>query len=421
MKFRQTILAVSLAVLTGTAGASGFALIEQSASGLGNAYAGGAASAEDASTIFFNPAGMARVQGKQIAVALHAIQPSAKISDTGSTGATGRPLGVTPGDAGSLSYVPNGYFVMDVNPQMKFGIGVNAPFGLQTEYESGWMGRFQALKSKLETINVNPSLSYRVNDRISVGAGLDYQHVRAELTSAKSFGAGGEGAATMTGSDDAWGYNLGAMFETGGGARVGISYRSSIKYQLNGRMLVTTPGGAVALDQAITADLKTPDSWSLSYFRALPNKWDVMADLSHTGWNHFNELRIIQASNGAVLQLTPENWKNTWRVSLGGNYHYNDTWTARVGVARDQSPVSDVFRTARIPDSDRTWLSLGGQYKMAKDSAIDFGYAHLFMKDASINNNTGSGGTPSTATVGNLLGNYKSHVDILSVQYTHSF
>lgn len=425
MKFTQTILACSiaaaLAALSGTVSASGFALIEQSASGLGNAYAGGAASAEDASTIFFNPAGMSRLNGKQVAVALHAIQPSIKFSDTGSGVAAGRPLGANPGDAGSLAFVPNVYFAMEMNPRMKFGLGVNAPFGLETEYEAGWIGRFQALKSSIEAINVNPSMSYQLGDSVSVGAGLNYQRVKAELTSAKSFGAGGEGMSTMSGSDEAWGYNLGALFDVGSGGRVGVSYRSSIKYRLSGTMLVTTPAGAVALNQAVIADLKTPDTWSLSCFRALNDKWDVMADLSYTGWSSFSELRIIQVSTGAPLQVTPENWNNTWRAAFGVNHHYSEKWTARVGVARDQSPVSDAFRTARIPDNDRTWLTLGGQYKPAKESAVDFGYAHLFVKDSTISNNTGGAGTPSTATVGNLAGNYNNSVDILSVQYTRSF
>ena len=426
MKFKQTVPAylimAALTALSGLAAASGFALVEQSASGLGNAFAGGAASAEDASTIFFNPAGMSRLQGQQIALAVHALKPSAQFSDTASGQATlgARPLGTIPGDAGSLALVPNGYFSMEINPQMKLGIGINAPFGLKTEYPAGWIGRFQALKSSIDTINVNPAVSYQVNDGISIGVGLDYQRINAELTSAKNFGAG-EGRATMSGSDAAWGYNFGALFDLGSSGRIGVSYRSSIKYKLSGAMLVTTPTGAVALNQAVTADLKTPDTLSLSYFKALDNKWDVMADLSRAGWSSFNELRIIQVSNGAVLQVTPENWSNTWRVSAGTSYHYNEKWTARIGVARDQSPVSDAFRTARIPDADRTWLSLGGQCKPARESAVDFGYAHLFVKDPAISNNTGSSGTPSTATVGNLAGNYKNSVDILSVQYTHGF
>lgn len=424
MMFRKTVVSWSVAgamlAMAGGAVASGFALIEQSGSGLGNAFSGGTASAEDASTIFYNPAGMSRLNGKQITVAGSYIGPSAQFSNAGTVGATARPLGTATGDAGSWALVPNAYFAMEVNPKTRIGLGINAPFGLQTQYDPNWMGRFQAIKSKLQTINLNPSASYQINDAVSIGGGLNYQHINAELSSAKNFGVG-DGMATMTGSDSAWGYNLGALFDTGSGGRVGVSYRSSIKYKLNGTMLVTNQAGALALNQAVTAGLKMPDTWSLSYFRNLNDRWDVMTDLSHTGWSSFSELRILQASNGATLQLTPENWKDTWRVSVGSNYHYNEAWTARMGVAYDQSPVPDAFRTARIPDANRTWLSVGGQYKPGKQGALDFGYAHLFVNNAAISNNTGAAGTASTATVGNLVGAYANSVDILTVQYAHGF
>ena len=178
MMFRKTVVSWSVAgallSMAGGVAASGFALIDQSGSGRGNAFAGGAASAEDASTIFYNPAGMSRLYGKQLVVAAHAILPSAKFTGTGLAGTD---MG---GDAGGLALVPNGYFVMEVNPQLRVGLGVGAPFGLQTEYTSTWVGRAHAIKSKLETINLNPSVAYRVNDGFSLGAGLTYQLVRGD-------------------------------------------------------------------------------------------------------------------------------------------------------------------------------------------------------------------------------------------------
>ncbi len=412
-----------LLVVSGSISASGFALIEQSASGLGNAYAGGAASAEDASTIFFNPAGMSRLNGKQVVVAGHAITPSAKFSNTGSSpaAASGQPLGGNGGDAGSWALVPNAYFTMDVNPQMKLGLGINAPFGLKTEYEAGWAGRFQALKSEVKTINVNPTISYQMNDMVSLGLGLDYQKIDAELTNNVVLGAGVVGSAKMSGNDSAWGYNLGTLIQVNPDTRVGVAYRSSINYKLSGNLLVTSASGSVVQNPNVTADIKMPDSFSLSGIRKIDSSWDVMADFTWTGWSKFKELRVVNSSTGATASLTNENWKNTYRVSVGANHHYNEQWTARAGVAFDQAPVSDTYRTARIPDNDRTWITVGGQYKPSKESAVDFGYAHLFVKDSTISNNNGSAGTPSTATVGNLVGTYKNNVNIFSVQYAYSF
>jgi len=426
MMSKQEMVGWSLAgmlVMSGNAQASGFALLEQSGSGLGNAYAGGAAAAEDASTIFFNPAGMSRLEGSQVAAAGSFIQPSVKFSNTGSSpaAASGQPLGGNGGNAGDLAVVPSLYYVMDVNPQMKFGLGINAPFGLKTDYDPGWAGRFQALKSEIKTININPTVSYQLNDNISLGVGIDYQKINAELSNNVVLGAGVVGNAKLTGDDTAWGYNLGALFQVSPDTLLGLAYRSSLNYQVSGNLLITGPTGAVIQNPAVTAALKTPDTLSFSAIHQLDSSWDVMGDITWTGWSKFKELRAVNSSTGATAALTNENWKDTYRVSLGVNHHYNEQWTARAGVAFDQSPVSDADRTARIPDSDRTWLAVGGQYKPNKASALDFGYAHLFVKNASISNSNGSAGTPSPATVGNLVGTYNNSVDIVSVQYTYGF
>jgi long-chain fatty acid transport protein len=420
----NVLVAATLLVGSGTACASGFALIEQSGSGLGNAYAGGAASAEDASTIFYNPAGMSRLDGKQVVVAANMIKPSAKFSDGGSSpaAASGQPLGGNGGDAGSWALVPNAYFAMEVNPQMRIGLGINAPFGLKTDYEAGWAGRFQALKSEVKTINVNPTLSYKLNEMVALGLGLDYQKIDAELSNNVVLGAGVVGTAKLTGNDTGWGYNFGALFQVTPEIRAGVAYRSSINYKLSGNLLVTGPTGSVVQNPAVTADIKTPDSLSISGIKVMDSGWDVMGDITWTGWSKFKELRIVNSATGATASLTNENWKNTYRFSLGANHHYNEQWISRVGIALDQSPVDDQYRTARIPDNDRTWLSLGGQYKPSKDSALDFGYAHLFVKNSSISNNKGGAtGTSNTSFYGNLVGTYKNSVDIVSVQYAYSF
>jgi long-chain fatty acid transport protein len=400
MMFKQTMISWSVAsallVMSSGAVASGFALIEQSASGMGNAFAGGAASAEDASTVFFNPAGMSRLEANQYAIAVHAITPSAKY-----TSSAGVESG---GDAGGTAAVPNAYLVMGMKPGLKFGLGVNAPFGLQTEYDSNWVGNTHAILSKLETVNVNPTLSYQVNDALSIGGGLDYQHISGELSEYKGVVLG---TAVIKGTDDAWGYNVGLLYNADPTTRLGIAYRSTIKYSLTGTVTTSLPfaNGPVSLD------IELPDTLSFSAFHQYSDRWDVMADVSFTGWSTFKQVKVVDAS-GAAISNTPENWKDTIRVSVGATHHYNDKWSARAGLAYDQAPVKDEFRTARIPDNNRTWLAFGGQYKPAASSAIDFGYAHLFVSDSTIN-----ASNPAPA----LVGTYKNKVDILSVQYTRNF
>lgn len=440
MRTQQKILACLIAgLVAGNAGASGFALIEQSGSGLGNAFAGGAASAEDASTIFFNPAGMSRLSGQQVAVAANFIRPSSTFSGTASGLAPLQVAGTDAGgDAGKWAVVPNAYWAREINAQTRIGLGINAPFGLETNYNATWMGRFQAISSKLQTINLNPAISYQVNDRLSVGAGLNYQQVTGNLSSAVNYsaaafavggapalgaigGANKEGISTITGSDSAWGYNFGVLFQANPQTRVGMAYRSRIKYNLAGNASFSNRPAALAAavpDGAVNLAVTMPDSLSLSALHQLNDRWEIMADATWTGWSVLKELRVLRAS-GATLTVTPENWRDTWRVSLGATYHYSEQWLARVGVAFDQTPVTDPYRTVRIPDADRTWLSVGGQYSLSKASAVDFGYAHLFVNNAAFNQTLAV--NADLAGKGLLTGSSNNSVDILSVQFRHNF
>ncbi len=419
---QATKLSLALAMLglgVGQVQASGFALIEQSGSGLGNAFAGGAASAEDASTIFFNPAGMSRLSGQQLTVAANLIRPSTNFAGT----TTGLAIaGTNPGgDAGKWAMTPNFYWASELNAQTRVGVGINVPFGLETNYSPTWMGRFQAVASRLQTVNINPAVSYQVNERLSLGAGLNYQRVDGTLSSAVRYGPALEGTSTVSGRDAAWGYNLGLLFQASPQTRLGAAYRSRIKYNLSGSVAFANRPAGLALavpDGAVSLVVSMPDSLSFSVFHQLDERWEIMADATWTGWSVFKELRVLRA-NGATLSLTPENWRDTWRIAAGATYHYSPQWLARVGVAFDQSPVSDPYRTVRIPDADRTWLSVGGQYSLSKDSALDVGYAHLFVKNATFNQNP----TINTDLFGKgFLSGYSSNsVDILSVQYRHNF
>ena len=445
--------------------ASAFALIEQNGSGLGNAYAGAAAAAEDASTIYFNAAGLSLLPGgKQFVFGADLVKPSAKFSDSGSLASGAgipvatalRPLGSNGGDAGSLAALPHFYFATDLAKDWKIGIGVGAPFGLKTEYTADWQGRFQGIKSDIKTINVNPTLAYKVNDTTSLGFGLNYQRIDAELTQAVNYVAGtfggvfnavraaggsvaaagaaaagvagaipaanAEGSAAVKGKDSAWGYNLGAMFKLSPQTRLGVAYRSTVKYSLTGTADFSgVPAGLPAAVAAgfgngnVSVDIKVPDNFSLALHHQLDRKWTLLGDLSWTGWSSIKELRIVR-DGGATLGVTPENFKNTMRAGVGAIYRYNDQWSSRVGLAYDQTPVNSTDRTPRLPDENRTWLSIGAQYRPSNATSLDIGFAHLFVKDASINQNAGN-----TAGYGTLTGTYKNSVNILGLQFGYRF
>ena len=453
-------VAGALAVAYSQAHASGFALQEQNASGLGNSFAGAAAAAEDASTIYFNPAGMSFLPaGRQVVVGGDWIDLSTKFSDGGSVPSgfgtpAQRPLGGDGGDAGKAVLVPNAYFATDVAPNLKAGLGISAPFGLKTEYDPSWAGRFQAIKSEVTSYNINPAVSWKMNDKTALAAGLNYQSFKAELTnavntSAAAFGAvlpvGGLAAATgaanavtasgqpegnvsVKGDDNGWGYNLGAMFQLAPQTRLGVAYRSAIKYHITGTVTFSNipiatlnaidPTGRLAGAFAsgnVSLDIKVPDTFSIALSHQIDSRWTLLGDVTRTGWSSIQNLTVVRDS-GSTLSNTPENFRNTWRYGVGAIQRYNDAWSLKLGLAYDQTPVNDTDRTARLPDQSRKWVSIGGQWRMSPVSTVDFGLAHLFVSDASINQNGGN-----TTANGQLVGTYKASINILGAQFAYRF
>lgn len=422
----ERCLAILCSLQVAEAMAAGFALSEQSGSGLGNAFAGAAAVAEDASTIYFNPAGMIYIKGTQVVGAIHSIKPTGHFNDNGtSTKAIGS--GATGGEGGDLghwAFVPNLYYKRDLTEAIKFGLGINSPFGLKTEYEKDWIGRFQGVKSELKTINVNPSLAFKLNEQLSVGFGLSAMWAEATLTSAANLALIGqpESTAKSKGSDWGFGFNLGAIYALDN-TRIGLAYRSRVIQHLKGKS--TSPATILnanpsnTLNTNIIADVTLPETLSLSTLSELNEKWDLLTDVTWTRWSRFEALSVMRENgSNTTLSSTIENWSNTLRYSAGLNYKYSDMLKLRTGIAYDEEAISNDYRTVRIPGNDRTWLSFGASYQYTPSTKLDVGYAHLFVKDAKIDENQN---TLISRFKGNIQGEYQGHVDILTAQVTHNF
>lgn len=401
--------------MTSTAVAGGFGIGTQSGSGTGNAFAGGAAAADDASVAWSNPAAMTALpMGKQVTFAGHVIMPSFKFTNNGSTvpGVLGTGNG---GDGGDLAVIPNGFFTMSINPQLRFGFAVNVPFGLATKYDLGWQGQTIALESAIKTININSSLAYKVNDKVSIGGGVSIQKIDATLS--RFTGAAATGNVALQAGDTGYGFNLGLLMQATPSTRVGVTYRSAISYNLEGNAIFSGPSAALVNGNA-RADLKVPESASLSVFSTISPQWESMADLTHTGWSSVKRLDVYRTTTapagaaGTLLTSEVFNWKDTLRVGIGANYKVDDRTKLRFGLAFDPTPTTDVDRSPRLPDQDRTWLAFGVQYKPSKQGVLEVGYAHEFVKDAQVN---------SAAAAGRLIGTFKDKADILSVQYSHRF
>lgn len=447
-------------LLTGAAlqvNAAGFAIIEQSASGMGNAYAGAAAVAEDASTIFFNPAGMTNLPGTQMVIAGHIIIPTAEYSDRGShvnplfTGGVpvaGSLPGDTSDDGGETGLVPNFYFSTQLSDTLFAGVGANAPFGLATKYDKDWVGRYHALESKIFTLNINPSLAWKLNDQVSLGAGISAQYIRATLSNAVDFGSvcfglegvgfipsgscagagvlplAADGHAKVKGSDWGFGFNLGALFQVTDSTRIGLSYRSKVKQDLEGDATFRVPANFQAIldmgiplfsDTGVTAGVDLPESASISLHHEFNDQWTLLADATWTKWNRFDELVIEFDNPSQPDTVQPENWDNSMRYSLGVIYRANNKWTFRAGTAYDETPISRTSdRTPRIPGNDRTWIAVGAGYQVSSTMHVDVGYSHLFVDDTKID-------ALDHSTGHQLIGTYEADVDILSAQLTAKF
>ena len=451
----KTLLAVGIASATSISHAGSFGLIEQSASGQGSAYAGASAVAEDASTIYFNPAGMTRLSGSQIIVAGHIIVPTSDYTDSGtSTTFAGSPLTGKNSSAGDTGVVPNFYYSAELENDIFVGVGVNVPFGLSTDYDEGWTGRYHALKSEIASVNINPSIAWKVADKVSVGFGLSIQYLEIELTNnIDSLAACGnidpslascaglmpipglaaqDSHVKLDGDSLEFGWNTGVLIELENNSRIGIAYRSAIKHNVDGNADYTLNAGLqpvadgasmasgfnILQDTTLEATAELPETFSVSFAGEVSEKWTALFDWTWTGWSSLDSVVIRQAGGVPGTEPTLDlDYANTNRFSVGVHYRPSEKWVYRGGLALDETPIkTPESTTARIPGNDRTWLSFGFGYAPSTTWSFDFGYSHLFVSDTDINNSPGA-----TASGATLTGTYESSVDILSAQANFNF
>jgi long-chain fatty acid transport protein len=407
-------LATAAAGACAVANAAFFQLVENNASGLGSANAGGAAIAEDASTVWYNPAGMTRLRGTQFTIAGHYIQPSTKFDASANLSPAlggGAISGEGTGDAGEAALVPNAYYTRPISEKLFFGFGMTVPFGLATDYDDDWVGRYHANRSEIQTINLNAALAYKVSDVLSLGGGINYQMLEATLTQAVDYGSlcalaaapcaapgANDGDASVTADDDAWGFNVGAMWELSPASRIGLAYRSKMKYALSGEANYTAPSAqaeAVALgvagieDADVSADVTLPATFSVSMFQQLTPTVALLGDVTRTFWSDLPELRIDFDSGQADSVVTLD-LEDVQRYSVGLVFTPPGAWMYRAGIALDQTPTPNAERrTARLPDADRKWLALGAGYKSSDAMTIDFSYVYIRADDAEIDKSAG--------------------------------
>jgi len=459
---------VGLIGMSGTATAGGFSLIEHGASGLGNSYAGAAAVSSDTSTVWFNPAGMAELEGRETAFALHILSTDSTFTDQGTTlgAALGRGSleGETSDDPGGVTVLPNFYYVAPINDQWTYGLSIGVPFGSSTEYDRDWIGRYNSVESGVNVVDFNPAISFQVSDKVKLGFGVSFQLLSADLASAVDSGAtclglaanaatsfnaadcvnvgltpgvlANDGYADISGDSTAVGFNIGALFTPTPELKIGVAFRSETSHELDGevdfdvnpQLQAILDSNTIAAGQPLTdgifndvgvsAAIDLPATFSVSGAWKAHRAVELLADVTWTGWSTFEELRVVFDNPVQPDTFSIQDWEDVFRVSAGANFTVNDKLTLRTGVAFDEEAIPSVERrTVRIPGNDRTWFSLGGTYQVSKNFSFDVGYAHLFLDDTAIDNiNPESNGTALE-----LRGLYEPSVDIFSAQINWAF
>ena len=417
--------------------AAGFAILEQSAEGVGYAFAGSVVGYGDGSEIAFNPAAMSHIDGTRISHSSHLIVPTAEFTNMGSSntalGGIPTPGGNGP-DGGETAYIPSIYVVHELDEQIHLGFGIHSPFGLATEYDSTWVGRYHAIKSELTTIQLTPAVSYAVSDNFSIGAAFNVMYADVELSNAIDLGTvgfstlgpaaamalgltpqGSDGFGVVDGDDWGVGLTLGSTYTyDDNGSRVGLAWRSRTTIDPEGNAEFTVPAAALPLtstglftNTSANAHLSLPESITGGFVHHLDDRWAFLGELSWTRWSRFKELRINFAGPQPDTAVD-EGWNNTWRYSLATAYKACDDLTASLGFTFDEEPIADAeHRTPRIPGSDRKWVAAGVNWDLDENLSMKETYAHLFISDASTD--------ITNATGNNLVGEFDTAVDIVGI------
>jgi long-chain fatty acid transport protein len=415
----KTSLGVAVALASSQLLASGFALNEQSISSMGTGFAGRSSSAEDASTVFGNPAGMSRLKREQVTVGGAAVIAKTDISGPGSNLG-----GETDGDMVPVVGVPMGYYVKPIDDHWSVGFGVYVPFGLVTDYGSDDAARYWGKKSHVEVVTFQPTVSYAFNDKVSIGFGPTINRIKGELGSSliNPLTPGrNDGEVKIKGDDTAVGYNIGLMVQATDRTRVGLTYHSMVDYKLEGKTRVSTPLIGPFNGNKFDASLKikTPESVDLSVTHELDDQWTLYAGSTWTRWSRLENITVqndvpAPLAGSAFQTITEEqNWHDTWAHAIGASYKVNKEWVLRTGFTVDQSPTNNHDRSPRIPTGDRKVFSLGAGWSPNDDITIDVAYSYLWEEDTKVNQ--------VSATKGSYQAKYENSAHGVGASLTYRF
>ncbi|UTF58737.1 OmpP1/FadL family transporter [Gilvimarinus sp. DA14] len=438
-KFTKAALVTALASVSGLAQAASFQLLEQSPAHMGKAFAGTGSDITDASTVFFNPAGMTKLDRLTLTGGLNVVATDAEFHDHDSSFSGGN------GSTKENGYIPNAYLVAPLSDSFAVGFGLSAPFGLASRFDEQWAGRYSATDSELEVVNLNVTAAWAVNDMISLGLGVNYQTIEATLENQFDSTLGvapdpsTDSSAKIKGDDDDYVLDASILFTPSESTSIGFVWREGGEFTLDGDASfdlnaacspgagyplptgITTGtgcfGALTALEGGINASVKLPDTYTLSFSQALSPSWKIHADIAQTEWSSIKNIAVV-TDGGAPVDALNLQYDDTMRYALGTTIGRDGHLQWRFGVALDETPQDNPeYVSPRIPDADRTWLAAGVHWPLAEHISFDFSYAHLFVDDAQLEEE----GTSAIGAPTRLAGEFDATVDIFAAQVNWRF
>lgn len=427
----------ALSLVSLSASASSIQILEQSPAHLGKAFAGTGSDINEASTVFFNPAGMTKFDDAMLSLGINALHIESEFNDNGSN------TGGSSGKTDKPGFVPNFYYLRPLSDKWAMGVGVNGPFGLASSYDKDWQGRYLATDSELSVANVDLNFAYEFNEQFSAAVGVSYQKLDVTLENQVDSTLGimpdpsTDSSAKITGDDTAFVLNLSAYYQVSDRTSLGLAWRQGGEFDISGDArfglnAACAPGegfptgappapttgtlcaGALTARAGnVETKVELPDTLTLSASHKISDSLTLHGDIASTHWSSIDIVEITQTENEIVVDTLDLQYDNTMRYALGLTYNTGTPWTWRAGIALDEAPQTDpALVTPRIPDQDRTWLSVGFNYAQSETFSVDVGFAHLMVDDTTINN-VEPNATGSTYTVS---GSFESSVNILGLQ-----
>ena len=419
-KISLQLTGIVLASISGHVMATGFAVSEQSVSAQGTAFAGAAALSENASNQWYNPATLTGLKTSELTAAVQYLTVDTSFKTLGPAG---------PGDFEDLDpLLGSAFLALPLSDTLTLGFGITAPFGTKIEYEDNWgnvaadplaplsptTGDRYATMSDLKTYNLNPALGIKLTDSVSVGVGVSYQKIEADLESSFT---------RLEGDDDAFGWNIGVMFDADDNNHFGLAYRSSIQYDIDGDITFSAlPLVAQGIPPVVASSLAgeyrgstsvdLPASLQFSYAGDLSEATQLLFGIEWMEWSELDELVIEHDGAPIPSPVVQEfGWSNTTRYSVGVRHALASDTVLRVGVYQEDSTQNTENRSPTSPDSDKTGVSIGAGFNPAANMNIDLVYTHIFVDDADTN----------LVERGQLKGQFELDADVFGAQMSYRF